>query len=166
MALLNPIVKYTDKETRRKIANVQLLPLYKYGIELFSGEKEKTKRKLEVSMMTVSKKFVKRSICLKVSNLKINKSLKWNMPIEEMNKRTAIFMHNMMTHNQPKDLFQLIKPSISQRIRTINPRKIPKTKKFQRTFMNSSIAIYDKLPQKMKELNPKKFEKRLKEKFM
>ena len=92
-------------------------------------------------MMTVSKKFVKRSICLKVSNLKINKSLKWNMTIEEMNKRTAIFMHNMMTHNQPKDLFQLIKPSISQRIRTINMRKIPKTKKSLFCTFSSQIIV-------------------------
>ena len=107
-------------------------------------------------------------ISYKYSTQKIMNQLKWITAYQLITKEAILFMHKVIFNNQPKAICDLITFSLAN---TNNHRSSRKplviddhsSKRVKKSLIYMGIYLYNKLPNEIRNYNPKKLSKFLQE---
>ena len=114
-----------------------------------------------MTMMMVAR-WVKGNKCFMVSCSKICRSLKWDLPSQQVMKETMKLAQSLLTICQPKQILRQIRmPRTNQRAKTKIKYK-RKHEKYDKNLITQMIKIYNAVPDKMKDLPRNKFKLELK----
>ena len=117
--------------------------------------------KLHINLMKISH-FVKASYCFKSSCTKINRSIKWDIPSQMLNKSTAIFVHKIVYNGRPSQISKLLRLQRSRQSTQISAKYKAKTSKFQRNLVMQAYKLYNNIPSNIWCLPPKEFKAKVK----
>ena len=162
MNTMNGIGKYMSTKTRATFAKSHLLSRIKYGLPLYAGETEEVKGKIYAATMKIAR-WCRKSYCFKESITSICKSISIDTPDQSLSKSTAKFIHSILSNRKPSQILCKIRTPRSRAQAKIALKYKHNSSKFERTLLFRSIKIYNEsIPDDMKLLNSKDFNKRIK----
>ena len=110
--------------------------------------------------------WFKNSYCYKISCNKILNSLKWETPQQVILKKNVMMIHKMMVTGKPKQLMKLIRIPRTRIKAKMTTKYTPKNQQYLTNHVLQAIQQYNKLDDEIKELDVKKFKKKLKKIYL
>ena len=99
-----------------------------------------------------------------VRNTIICKKLKLPSSDDAIYQASSKFIHKIMRSKKPSQIYKRLDiPRRPRGIFKLRPKTIPKTKRLERTLFNSSIEIYNRIPEPIRSLEFPQFRRRIKE---
>ena len=152
---------YMTQKQRLMFANSFLVSRLQYGSQFLMGEKTIIRRQYHAAMMSVAR-WVRNDYCFRESVISICKSLKWDIPSQQICKSSAKFAHSIQFSRRPIQLACQIRFPRTRSKAKLSLKIKSKNEKYDRNALTQAIKIYNQIPDNMKLLPPKKFAMALK----
>ena len=102
------------------------------------------------------------SYCFKIRMNDIFEELKWKDPTELIDSSSALFVHKIVTTEQPTSLSLEIRRPRTRNSGNITTVIRPKTSRLTRTGLYTGVINYNRIPHELKSLNTVQIRKKLK----
>ena len=102
-------------------------------------------------------RWVRNNYCFKESVFSICKSLKWDIPAQQILKSATIFAHTTQQSRKPKQIVGKIRFPRARGKATLRLKYPSKNEKYNKNRIVQSIRIYNLIPEEIKLLPLKKF---------
>ena len=106
-------------------------------------------------------RFVRGSYCYMESIKSIMKSIDWKLPQEILDQSSAKLIHKVMHTKEPCDIYNLIKVPRFRACADIGLKYAPKSDRLKRNTIYTGIKNYNRIPQDIRNLKPKKLKAKL-----
>ena len=160
MARTNSIKGYMTEKQRLQFANAYMMSSLRYGVQFLVGQSSKTKAKYHAATMLVAR-WVKQDYCFKVSCYKICKSLNWSLPYQQITQEAAKFAHSIQTNRRPLQILKQIRMPRSRSKAKPALKYMRRNDKYDQNLISQSLKIYNNLPEEIRSLPAKKFNKKI-----
>ena len=157
----NGVAKYMSEKTRIKYAKSYMMSRVTYGLPLYCGSNENTKKKIHNIILKICR-WTRRSYCFKESCSSICRSVNVELPDENILKSTAIFSHNTLSKRKPKQIVKLIRMPRTRAQAKLSIKYKHSSSKFERTLIYQAVQVYNEnVPNDLKSLEAKEFKKKI-----
>ena len=147
-------------KTRLAFANSHIMGRIRYHAPNLAGETEVNKNKI-FRPIKATARFVRGSYCYMESIKSIMKSVGWKLPQETLDQSSAKLIHKVMHTKEPCDIYNLIKVPRSRACADVSLKYAPKSDRLKRSTIYSGIKNYNRIPQDLRNLKPKKLKAKL-----
>ena len=161
MSRMKEMRTYMTQKQRLMFANSFLVSRLNYGSQFLMGEKTIVRRKYHAALMSVAR-WVRNDYCFRESVISICKSLKWDVPSQQICKSSAKFAHSVQFSRRPIQIARQIRFPRTRSKAKLSLKIKSKNEKYDKNAITQAIKTYNKIPEDMKLLPPKKFAMALK----
>jgi hypothetical protein len=165
--VLKRLAKYTDKNTRRTIANAIFNGTITYLMPLWGHTDDILLAKLQTAQLRAARIIIGHP-CFKMSTSEMLKKVQWMSVKQMILEKSSVIMHNVIRNGKPEmmgKLFECKKRDKRTRMEPKWERKDgfrPKTDFITKQFYSSALKFYNTIPQELRGLEKLEFKREIK----
>ena len=161
MSRMEEIKGYMSEKQRLKFANAYMMSILQYGAQFLVADTANARKNYHSTAMMVSR-WVKGSYCFRISCLDICKSIKWNLPEQQILKKAILFAHRIQISRKPIQILNQVRMPRTRQKAKISIKYKKNNEKYDRNLISQSFKLYNLLPEDLKSLKPSKLKNAIK----
>ena len=138
-----------------------MMSILQYGAQFLVADTANTRRNYHSTVMMVCR-WVKGSYCFRTSCLDICKSIKWNLPEQQILKKAILFAHGIQISRKPTQIINQVRMLRTREKAKISIKYKKNNEMYDRKLISQSFKLYNILPEDLKALKPSKLKHAIK----